>query len=250
MTKQIKLLSVAGLVSILVAGFGIFAATQMNEAPENTNTSTEISEAGEESEGTLTPKDKKQKEVDVETEGVAEAVQTSQSVEAESTDSREESRQNSMENFKNYTNEFFPNLSLEYPSSWNIEVEESSKFDQPSYNIRVKTREADRLDFVLSPTVARGCDNQENRAFSREVAPALYEFKDKNSFTYYYSKNKDLNNCVVKSDIESIVPSTSGAVVANNQGNSLYTLSISGQFTPDLASEVTAILESAMVVEK
>lgn len=241
MTKQIKLLSIAGLVIVLFTGFGIFTLTQMNEATEDTSAQPESSQVEEVEESTTEDKISAQENINESVETVEEA-----DSQIEKNSSVESVDKPSSKDYETYTNEYFPDFSFDYPNSWNVEVTTGTELNKPTYNVRVQTREADRLDFMFTPTVARGCDNQPNRVLNRNIAPDLYEFKDSNSFTYYYSKNKNLNNCVVESNISSTISGIPGAVITDNQGNSLYTLSISGQFTPDLALEVGAILKSAI----
>ena len=85
----------------------------------------------------------------------------------------------------------------------------------------------------------RGCDNQPNKVFFQEITLGLFEFKDPGSFTYYYSNNKEVNDCVVKSNITL----TSLAIISNGEENIFYTLSVQRQFTPSLESVMNEILK-------
>lgn len=163
MTKYIKFLYIFGLIIILVAGFGIFAATQMNNTSDKINNTPKNSEASENSEKPLTAKDEVQETNQEKNSSREEATQASQPAEEISTDTQ----QKTSKNYQTYTNEYYPNLEIKYPADFSLqEKTKPSVFN--NLVIRELIFENNEGNFViaLSPQERVNCELPlENTAF-------------------------------------------------------------------------------------
>ena len=211
MTKQIKILSVAGLIVLLLAGFGIFAATQMNEAPENTNNPTETSEVSETQEENPTPEAEMQEEQDSETEEAGETSEISQSTEGMPTDTKEDTSQNSSEDYETYTNEYYPNLEIKYPIDWNFTTTTApTEFDGLLQRDITLEKNLNSISISLSPVNYITCNSAQVPAgISKEptfnFSSGLDEYVDNNNL-YFYSWEYD---CIDANQLETTIQADS-----------------------------------------
>ena len=159
MTPQVKTLSLVGVVAVVLTGFGIFAVTQMNSTQEDTSEQPETLQIEDQKESS-SGEDKSEQDQEKTGETKLDKKEAI-ALESEQEDTNIETSvlQSGEQEYKTYTNEFYPRLQITYPTVWDINTytRNSNAYEVLLERYVVLTQDNEEISFAFLPLTAQGC---------------------------------------------------------------------------------------------